>query len=273
MKKLFILILIISFTGCQKTAEYIPSKLEETVAEDKHYGACTSNPSFVGTNIICDELKDAKLSTDDLSNGTFNGYFVTNDGSLYQLNTKLFSNNKNCIKINIGNHKISYMVNKRFYDQEKNLVFSNGITVEEGKDKYGYSYSDDYFIQITEDFDFISYGADATIFIKDNTVFWYYYKDNENKEKRTFEISSDETIKGVFGSVIKTDKNYYMPRTLNAQECQIYADVKCEVGYVKTKFGEVYNDILFANDGILIDKDGNYCVSGSLLLLDGERAA
>lgn len=110
-----------------------------------------------------------------------------------------------------------------------------------------------YLKDINDDFDFVSHRGGTNIYAKDHTIFWY--TKNGDNEKRTYEISSNENILGLYGAVIKTDKNYYILDITNKDECEKYADIKCNVGFVKSSFNEIYDDIIFLCDVMLIDKD------------------
>ncbi len=219
-------------------------RLKDIILEN-NYGYSSNKQSFV-----CDEIKDATSIS--------RTYFVTSDGSLYEFNlSQLFSNDKNCKKVDYGNNNISYVLYNNFYDKDNNLVYTitdiNGNDYVVSIDKYKEINGRDVYNSledINEEFDYASYGGDTKIFIKDHTVFWY-----DNKEKKTYEIPSNENILGLYGSVVKTDKNYYTLKNTNKEECEKYTDVKCEFNYSKSSLGEIYDDIIFASEDMLVDKD------------------
>ena len=258
IKSLCLVVILLLICGCGKN-----SKLEEIIEENNYgYGWGQSNSE----GIVCEEIKDAVSATEY--------FFVTSDGSLYKFNgQKLFSNNKNCMKVDYGNNNISYILVNGLYDKNNNLIYSiyndgnstEVLSVSDYKDIKGYNPNDYLNLSdINDDFDFVSYGGDTNIYIKDHIVFWYVRNGNsETKEKKTYEIPSDENILGLFGAVIKTDKNYYVLTVTNEEECEKYADTKCNVGFIKSSFNEIYDDIIFLSDKLLIDKDWHVYGHGS----------
>lgn len=113
---------------------------------------------------------------------------------------------------------------------------------------------EDYDFVTTEDYNF------TTIFVKNREVYWY--KEDKTDETSTkkekivlLEVPEDEIILGLHGTALKTDKNYYTLQQINEEECEKYADVKCEVKMARSSLSDVYDDVLVLTEKMLIEKD------------------
>ena len=183
------------------------------------------------------------------------------------------------MKVDYGNNNISYILLDGLYDENNNLIYSINydgnsqevLSISDYRAIKGYDPSDYlHSSNIDDDFDLVSYGGKNNIYIKDHTVFWYPWNSNgETKEEKTYEIPSNENILGLYGAVIKTDKNYYTLTITNEEECNKYADIKCNIGFTKSSFSEMYDDIIFLSDDILIDKDWHVYGHGKSYNLNG----
>lgn len=258
MKKLGLLFcavfIVLASCACGKE-----SKLEG-IRRENHYGIGWTPYNSEG--IKCEEIKDAvSFYRSD--------YFLTNDEMLYKLNVeKLFSNDKNCVQMDYDVKGAKYFYKNGLFDENDELLYVldidyDGLTVGESvitKDQYKYlSVFDDL---EDEDYDFVStenYNF-TTIFVKDREVYWY--KEDKTGETSTkkekvvlLEVPDDETILGLHGAVLKTDKNYYTLQQINEEECEKYADVKCEVKMARSSLSDVYDDVLVLTEKMLIEKD------------------
>lgn len=238
-----LLALLVLICGCEN------SNINKEILKESGY--------YFSSSIKCDEIKEIGYfgAYSQLVEGE--KYFVTKDGSLYELNLhQLFSNNKNCIKVDYGNNNISHVVGNDFYDKDYNLIYTSSgkkiISVEEFKNEKGWDYSS---YDFKDEFDYVSSPDGYELYyIKNHTVFWY---DWNNKENEIYEIPSNETILGFYGNLIKTDKNYYIYQIINREECKKYADIDCKYNYLKLNFDEIKDNIIFISDVFLIDKNWN----------------
>lgn len=221
--------------------------------------------------INCPELTENSI----ISN--FNGEFFITNNNVYQLNyEQVYSNEKNC-KL-IGNIK----------EETKPIIFDNHTIVDNKKNEYNISWEKnekgDYYIeaktniyqQYFERFDINlelvsaqkysngNFGETYDIITyTQNGLFAYYIDRTYNEEKKyySYKINVDninnERIIKLYGSTIKTDKAFYEinKRKTNKEQCEKYADVKCEYEYylkqnkILTKY---YNEIMNITGGKII---------------------
>ncbi len=248
MKKLIIFIGIIFFlTGCSTD-----SKLEKIIRENNYgYGWGPTNQE----GLKCEEIKDAVSYQGD--------YFVTSHGDIYLFNSsKLFSNHKNCIKTEYNSGASSFSYANIIYNKDKEPVYITDydneqltfLTPNEYKEKTGYDYSFNKTIT-SLNFDFISYNdsySNEIIIVQNHKIF---YVDDNNKHFLLGTIPEDEKILYMSGALIKTDKAYYTLVQTNLEECNTYVDIKCKTGFVKSSLSEVYDNLIFVGQDILVDKD------------------
>ncbi len=248
MKKLiFLLITMFLFSGCGSESEF------EKIIRENNYGYGWGESNQEG--LKCDELKDATV---------FEGhYFITSKGDIYQFNSsKLFSNDKNCIKTDYNSGESSFSYRNAIYNKDKELVYvsnynDNQLTFmspSEYKEKNGYDYYPSIDIKSLK-FDFFTYRSDIkdeVIIINHHKVF---YVDEENKNFLIGSIPTDETIIYLSGGVIKTNKAYYTLTQTNLEKCNTYVDIKCKTEFVKSSLSDAYDKIIFVGQNILIDKD------------------
>lgn len=223
--------------------------------------------------INCPELTENSI----ISN--FNGEFFITNNNVYQLNyEQVYSNEKNC-KL-IGNIK----------EGTKPIIFDNHTIVDNKKNEYYISWEKnekgDYYIieaktniyyqQYFERFDINlelvsaqkysngNFGETYDIITyTQNGLFAYYIDRTYNEEEKyySYKINVDninnERIIKLYGSTIKTDKAFYEinKRKTNKEQCEKYADVKCEYEYylkqnkILTKY---YNEIMNITGGKII---------------------
>lgn len=225
MSKKILLILIISTfftTGCEE------KNIVESTIKDAGYQANQSK-------FICDSIKDAK------SLSASNRLFLTKDNRLYKYDfNETFSNDQNCQEINYSNseHPHSLLFN-RLYNKDNNILYTFNNNVLIRPEEYNLKEEN-----INFSFDFITtnYGTKEYLFIQNHHVYISDTLENDNNKILLFEIPADENIIGIFGTLIKTDKNYY-----NTYEKK----------YVKSSISDIYDDILFASQTFIIDKEGN----------------
>lgn len=220
--------------------------------------------------IVCDEIKDSISYSD--------GYFITTLGDIYRFNAnKLFSNNKNCIKIESGNSDLSYIFLNGIYDkdnQEIYHIYENDIfTLEEYNQLIKNEYLDMYekmkelekknppFMNFSNyDLATLNCGDDfgETMVIKNNIV---YGLDNifkkENEWLEIGKIPNDEKIIYANNFLIKTNKAYWEFSIINEEQCNKYVDIKCEKRIVKSSLSHIYDEIMFATGDMLIDNKYN----------------
>lgn len=221
--------------------------------------------------INCPELTENSI----ISN--FNGEFFITNNNVYQLNyEQVYSNEKNC-KL-IGNIK----------EGTKPIIFDNHTIVDNKKNEYYISWEKnekgDYYIlepytNIYEHFERFDINLELVsaqkysngnfgetydiITYTQNGLFAYYIDGTYNEEKKyySYKINVDninnERIIKLYGSTIKTDKAFYEinKRKTNKEQCEKYADVKCEYEYylkqnkILTKY---YNEIMNITEGRII---------------------
>ncbi|MFR5857580.1 MAG: hypothetical protein ACLUFU_07230 [Bacilli bacterium] len=223
--------------------------------------------------INCPELTENSI----ISN--FNGEFFITNNNVYQLNyEQVYSNEKNC-KL-IGNIK----------EGTKPIIFDNHTIVDNKKNEYYISWEKnekgDYYIEaktnIYQHFERFDINLELVsaqkysngnfgetydiITYTQNGLFAYYIDRTYNEEEKyySYKINVDninnERIIKLYGSTIKTDKAFYEinKRKTNKEQCEKYADVKCEYEYylkqnkILTKY---YNEIMNITDGKIITYD------------------
>lgn len=246
MKKIFLvlcgIVLLGGFGVLLSINIFKHDKVEEILHED-YYGFGWGETNEIG--IICNEIKNAKSYSQN--------YFLTTSGDLYKFNaTKLFSNDKNCIKTEYGNDNLEFLFLNEIYDKNHDLVYiiqeDDILTKQEYEEKYGNTYSPNELVT-TEDYDFITFNSEV-ILVKDNVIYWY---DTNNQKKELGKIPTNEKVLYLNGALIKTDKAYWTLNIANEEECNTYADVKCEITFLRSPITQIYDKIIFASGNMIVD--------------------
>ena len=257
-KKSFILVLIcfvllFGFCGCFNKEKNLFNKEDRfnKVLEENYYGYGWGEYNSEG--IICEELKDAVAYTYH--------YFLTDSGDIYRFHAnQLFSNEKNCIKTDLGNSDLSFIYNRGFYNKNHQLVYTSMydedlLTPEEFQARSGYPLSEAQ--HITDDYDFITESDSGdVILIKNHSIYGYktsYYGNTPPERVSLGEIPQDEEILYLSGALIKTDKAIYSLSILNEEECNKYVDIKCITQFTKNSLTDFYDRIIFINENMLVD--------------------
>lgn len=192
--------------------------------------------------------------------------FISDDGVLYEFNLdkKYSTTGSHCRKVNIDVSFEKFICNgiissdKKIYLQNgKNYVdISNETRIQGwvmGFPYDLYDYNENIIILNIASVD-TKYGI-----VEDNKVYEYETgsssSDYIGKGKKLYTFSDDETLVGIYGSYIKTNKAYYVYGATNKNECEKYADIGCEYGIVKDKtLSDAYDEIYYMNNYYLIMK-------------------
>lgn len=215
----------------------------------------------------CDALKDVWI------NG--NNYFITKDGTVYQLSDKKYSDTKQNCKILKDDVKIKSVVsnilvsndNKKYrieYEYngdntninmkeiDESLVENKRVPTSLYQDniKYAilYDQNEQYGENPNSSLEFIVLKTDGKLykmFFKGiyNTNEWYF--DYILEKEEVFKDFKDEKIKyfqitkNIDNGYILTDKNIYLQTPTN-KECMEYQDIACNYDYIKSKYLKKY---------------------------------
>lgn len=294
-KKLFfitLLFLMIVITGCGKNEENITEK--NTI--DKKNSLL--DDSFNKYELNCSELKNIK----DVVNSTYgidgDLSFINNNGKLYTLSlSDIYSNDKSCIELDVQeltryDGSIPTTFTKFFNSYAvgvDNNLYSDNYLYPEGLDRFkpDFDYNN---VQLPSDIkinNFFYYKGSGTYQEEDKyrpPAKYYWIKEGKiypslfdeydfmgfSTENDSLDLNEDETILYVIDGTIKTNKRYltykYEEVITNKEECEKYADIKCEEKIIEGMFEneqitKIYNDIIFYKqlvDGseIVIDNNG-----------------
>ncbi len=193
--------------------------------------------------------------------------FISDDGALYEFNLdkKYSTTGSHCRKVNIDVSFEKFIYNK-IISSDKKVYLQNGenyvdISNEEriqgwvmGFPYDLYDYNENIIILNMDLDNSFKYGI-----VEDNKVYEYetgsLSSDYIGKGKELYTFSDGETLVGIYGSYIKTNKAYYVYGVTNKNECEKYADIKCEYGIVKDKtLSDAYDEIYYMNNYYLIMK-------------------
>lgn len=193
--------------------------------------------------------------------------FISDDGALYEFNLdkKYSTTGSHCRKVNID---VSFekFINNGIISSDKKVYLQKGenyvdISNEERRQGWvmGFPYDlydyNENIIILNMDLDInLKYGI-----VEDNKVYengtGTFSSDYIGKGKELYTFSDGETLVGIYGSYIKTNKAYYVYGVTNKNECEKYADIECEYGIVKDKtLSDAYDEIYYMNNYYLIMK-------------------
>lgn len=199
----------------------------------------TELKKFNMVKIDCDEIKNIS----DISH--YQNLFITKDGNLYQISyDKIFSNGTNCKRIESENRFTRFIIggildsNNDIYNYTNNNelvlydpsignIFMPNIMIEK--------ISNDMYQNIIYSNEDQKYG--------ENQIYYFYYDSNKKEiysysndltkmsNEPIFSLTNDEEMEYLTYGGIKTNKNFYIygRRATNKEECEKYADIKCEM--------------------------------------------
>lgn len=192
--------------------------------------------------------------------------FISDDGALYEFNLdkKYSTTGSHCRKVNIDVAFEKFIYNK-IISSDKKVYLQNGenyvdISNEERIQGWVMGFPYDLY-DYNENIIILNIGSVDTKYgiVEDNKVYEYetdsLSSDYIGKRKELYIFSDGETLVGIYGSYIKTNKAYYVYGATNKNECEKYADIKCEYGIVKDKtLSDAYDEIYYMNNYYLIMK-------------------
>ena len=192
--------------------------------------------------------------------------FISDDGALYEFNLdkKYSTTGSHCRKVNIDVAFEKFIYNK-IISSDKKVYLQNGenyvdISNEERMQGWVMGFPYDLY-DYNENIIILNIGSVDTKYgiVEDNKVYEYetdsLSSDYIGKRKELYTFSDGETLVGIYGSYIKTNKAYYVYGATNKNECEKYADIKCEYGIVKDKtLSDAYDEIYYMNNYYLIMK-------------------
>jgi hypothetical protein len=277
---LFILMLsIIVLTGCNKNE---PKKEEEENLTFFEWANKNLETGDKPRKINCPEMNENSfmIGSDKI--------FVT-DNTIYKYNTKqLFSNDKNCKEVGSIDNPIA--VSRDNAINEKGILYNDFWQKVKDANYDGNFEKDNYHDgwkeylkrfninkKILSASDIHSYSMDKYIphyeiitYTNDGLYLYYIdytnYSSNECPKGKEFKYKvnidslKDEEIIKVYGSIIKTDKAFYTlsSNVINKEECEKYADVKCEYSYYLIKddiLTKYYDEIMNITNEYFITKN------------------
>lgn len=192
--------------------------------------------------------------------------FISDDGALYEFNLdkKYSTTGSHCRKANID---VSFekFINIGIISSDKKVYLQNGdnyVDISNEERIHGWVMGFPYGLyDYNENIIILNIGSVDTKYgiVEDNKVYEYetdsLSSDYIGKRKELYTFSDGETLVGIYGSYIKTNKAYYVYGATNKNECEKYADIKCEYGIVKDKtLSDAYDEIYYMNNYYLIMK-------------------
>lgn len=232
--------------------------------KNKENNVNNNKPTLI-KELKCDVLNNVKYS--------FDNYFITNNNDLYILNTdQLYSNNKNCKKINSNENIIKLMAvistTNNYYeyyvlDDKNNIYYINNIELI----LQTYINNENYDVPVFKTFIDNNIISQYTYFAlkNDGNLYWYekiYQKQDENKlvlfKKYDNEIILEYNFTIAAHGYIKTNKAFYTTKVINQEQCEKYVDVECKYDLAKNvQLTNIYDDIsIYKLDSTYITKDG-----------------
>lgn len=250
---IFLVVMVTLITGCNNNFE----KAETKKTSCKLVGRSAS--------YICPELKNIAY----FGQGGLSGYFVDNQGILYEISSQLFSTtNTNCRKVetDVVFEKVikNTLISKdgSFYSfgggDSKLRKLTNDI-IEKGMSYYGIDQMDIELYKLNNNISYLSdsfNGPDIYVYQKDNNIYQIsYIRMNETDEKILHTFTDGEEVISFTNGYVITNKNYYKYGETNRTECLKYKDVECEYGLVPVDSIEnCSNDIIYVSDDIVVTK-------------------
>ena len=261
-KYLIILVLVMVFvSGCSNNSSVKDNKTNDKTKITQTEKRVIDKMSFTykwDCEVPLNKIKD--ISTVGIN-------FISDDGSLYEfdLDRKYSTTDSHCRKVDIDVSFEKFIYNgiissdKMVYLRvgEKYVDISNeeriqGLVMGFPYDLYEYNEN---IIILNMDLDnSLKYGI-----VEDNKVYEYETgspsSDYVGKTGELHAFSNDETLVGIYGSYIKTNKAYYVYGIINKSKCEEYADIECEYGIVKDKtLSDAYDEIYYMNNYFLVMK-------------------
>lgn len=199
--------------------------------------------------IICPELTENSIMNSD--------YLFVSDNLIYRYNTsKIYNNDKNCIPIGTVSNKnviflslldgVSESSTNIYSDSEEWIKFKKNFNINSKL----ISYRSHFLGDIWQDYDVISFenGELIAYFNKERIDSKGALMKNHSIRINTDAITNEKIIK-LYGSIIKTDKAFYLVKKskINAEQCDEYTDVECQYEYVLEKedfLTKYYDEIL-----------------------------
>lgn len=273
MKKYFRIIFLLLFvcivTGCRKTTD---DSKKLTFAEWFIKNSNTAQTEI--KKIDCPELNENSILAGSSK------IFIS-DNTIYAYNVdKIFSNEKNCKAIGTieGNKGIAvsrdnaidadgFLYND-FWQRVDNINYDGPYvkdTFHTGWTEYFKRFELNTDIITSSDiFDVLNYEV---LTYQNSELYAYridYMNNNPDGESIVYKINIDaignEKILKLYGSLVKTDKAYYIlnKNTTNKKECEKYADVKCQYEYNLKKeetLTKYYDEIMNISNDYFITYD------------------
>lgn len=229
--------------------------------------------------INCPEIEESSLMSGSSE------IFVT-DNNIYKYNVdKLFSNDKNCKLIGTVENAKTIAVSKDNAIDEMDTLYNDFWQKVEDSNFDGNYQKDDkhngwkeyikrfnvnkqlisasgnYSIgKDIPDYEIITYTNDGLYLYKIDYINSNNSKGTEYKYKVDIDSLKDEEIVRLYGTIIKTNKAFYKISSdiINKEECNKYADIKCEYEYSLKKdetLTKYYDDILNITNSYFITKN------------------
>lgn len=266
-------IVLLGICGCEnKNTSNEGNNEENKLSSIKGYNIRETDvvPSYYQkVNVKCDEIKDIK--------DYYFGYFITNYGELYKFSyDKVFSDtDTNCKRINT-NIKFIKFIDGGLLDENNNIY-----VIDKDDNLSLFTFQPGYMpMPYLNDIAKKEYiNVSRTMKPNDNIHIYFYYSENkvyklkddfnteaDVEENAIFELKKDETISYIVDATIKTNKNFYIYKSVitNKDECNKYADIECNYENKFYEIPELSNKkFLFYKSGmILVDNELNVFLSG-----------
>ena len=259
---IFLLLLVCFISGCDNNSKGNDSLIKEEVSQCSINNNNGKYDFVVNEKFVCPEIKNIAYSGE--------GYFVDNQGILYETSSKLFSTtNTNCRKVEtdvifdkaIKNTLISKDGNfYTFWSSELKKVTNEEI--EKGRAWYGINQMEIKLYRLNNNISYIAQldinDPELYVYQKGNEIYQitYDYDKNKSNEKLIHTFKEDEKVVSLTDGYVITNKNYYKYGEINKTECSKYEDVKCEYGLVVVdSVANCTNDIFYISDSIIVTQN------------------
>lgn len=266
MKKkisLFILcgFILLGVCGCGKEKNEVSNSNNVNPALNNTCSLTEYSVEYSGKDFYCPEMSEIKQGG--------GGFFITNDGKLYEYSNKKYSTTENnCKKVetDVVFDKIirDTLISKNgdFYSYNySNLKKITNQEIEQGRAFYGINQMEIELYKLNSNIFFLKFidtnNPEIYGYVDGNNVYSITY-DWDNKkanEKLLYIFKDDEIIENLTNGYIITSKGYYVYDITNKNECQRYEDVECEYGLVKVETKSNCEDsIIYVNDMLLVNQ-------------------
>ena len=217
------------------------------------------NEPKVIENLSCSALNDIKtIIPKNIWSDT--ALIITNNGDLYTLNEKKYSDETNCKQINgdikVTGYLITDMSGLFIFGTDESYKYnndSNQLTLEENIEKFSVIAANGWFspyYNLKEDgiiYQWKTYDTTTGTFSEEKEFLKF-----DNEKILDFGIANSEI------NYIRTDKAYYTRKLANEQECTEYADVECKYELYKDNYlTENYDKVAGIIEGNVIFKNGD----------------